>query len=186
MAFWASKYSLKGFCSAAPSSGTALFPPTQREGGWGVGGRKRERQEREEGGEGGVVGHKSRHVIVTHQPKGSNKGRHAVLSPVQCRSRLLPLSEKRERRREQRVRSLHCSLPQTHTDRQEKTAQTVTQLKTQLKRVLLKNKNQNRETVGIKLSGPHTAAAAAVSATFSRSALLYTHTRLPLLIHTHR
>lgn len=33
LAFWASKYSLKGFCSAAPSSGTALFPPT---GVWGL------------------------------------------------------------------------------------------------------------------------------------------------------
>lgn len=52
---------------------------------------KREERERGKGGkEGGkegemwVGGYKSRHIIVTHQPKGSNKERHAVLSPVQC------------------------------------------------------------------------------------------------------
>lgn len=55
MAFWASKYSLKGFCSAAPSSGTDLFPPTgvwglvvlveeEEEKEWGEGGVERERQ----------------------------------------------------------------------------------------------------------------------------------------------
>lgn len=55
LAFWASKYSLKGFCSAAPSSGTALFPPTgvwglvvlveeEEEKEWGEGGVERERQ----------------------------------------------------------------------------------------------------------------------------------------------
>lgn len=85
---------------------------------------------KEQGG-GGVAGHKSHHIIVTHQPKGSNKGRHAVLSPVQCRPRLLPLSEKRERRREQRVRSLHCSSPHTHTHTEKQTTKAV---KTQFKK----------------------------------------------------
>lgn len=49
MAFWASKYSLKGFCSAAPSSGTALPQPTQRERERGVGGGREGGREEKEG-----------------------------------------------------------------------------------------------------------------------------------------
>ncbi|KAJ0004257.1 hypothetical protein NQD34_010471 [Periophthalmus magnuspinnatus] len=58
-------------------------------------------RERGKGGKGGGKGRmggggcKSRHIIVTHQPKGSNKERHAVLSPVQCRP--LASSERREK-----------------------------------------------------------------------------------------
>lgn len=73
----------------------------------GGGGDRGEEEGGTDGGGVGVVGHKSHHIIVTHQPKGSNKGRHAVLSPVQCRSHRLPLSEKRERQKEQRVQSLY-------------------------------------------------------------------------------
>lgn len=55
---------------------------------WGVmegkrGGEEEGREERRGGGIGGRRRHKSRHIIVTHQPKGSNKGREACC-PLSC------------------------------------------------------------------------------------------------------
>lgn len=81
---------------------------TNRGGGTHTDGRKKRRE----------GGHKSRHIIVTHQPKGSNKGRHAVLSPVQC----WPASSQR-RRRGQRVRSLIPTGTHRHTTTQRKNLQ---------------------------------------------------------------
>lgn len=77
LAFWASKYSLKGFCSAAPSSGTALPPPTQR-GVRREGGRKRGKGGKEGGkeeGEGEGMGG-TNHVtsLLLTSPRAATKG----------------------------------------------------------------------------------------------------------------
>ncbi|MED6235003.1 hypothetical protein ATANTOWER_012177 [Ataeniobius toweri] len=78
-----------------------------------------EKQKEREGGRqrrgGGVWGggHKSRHIIVTHQPKGSNKGRHAVVSPVLYRAS--PASSLREERKTERATSATPVTAHSHT-----------------------------------------------------------------------
>lgn len=58
--------------------------------------------------------HRSRHIIVTHQPKGSNKGRHAVLPPVQCR----PLAS--SPREERKTEGSTGASPHTHNSQEKK------------------------------------------------------------------
>lgn len=90
LAFWASKYSLKGFCSAAPRTGTALFPPTEEEGGRGGGrgaytdGRKKKRRR------GGGTNHVTSLLLTS--PRAATKG--DMLSYLLYSVGLLPLSEK--------------------------------------------------------------------------------------------
>lgn len=81
-------------------------------------------------GGGGGGGHKSRHIIVTHQPKGSNKGRHAVLSPVLSVSPASSLGRQKDEERDDcdpfaahPRRQTHKTC--THTERE---VQTVPQL----------------------------------------------------------
>ncbi|KAJ0062031.1 hypothetical protein NL108_014933 [Boleophthalmus pectinirostris] len=87
----------------------SLCPTTQerREG-------ERKRRERGREGKNGGGGCKSRHIIVTHQPKGSNKERHAVLSPVQCR----PLASSERREKDGGING--CIPPHTQTGKRKK------------------------------------------------------------------
>lgn len=150
---------------------------------------------KEQGG-GGVAGHKSHHIIVTHQPKGSNKGRHAVLSPVQCRPRLLPLSEKRERRRAaSAIPSLLIPPPtQRKTDYHSCKNKIKTPKNSSTRKQTENFKNQNKrkkqiKTAEVKLAGSQSAAAAAVVTHILPLRCLspHTHTSPPLaLTHTHR